>query len=1112
MRIGILGPLEMRDGAARPVEVSGQRLRTLLIRLAIDGGRTVTSERLIEDLWESSPPAAPGNALHTLVSRLRGAGGRDLVAAVAGGYRLTVPPGEIDAVEFERLVASARGLQDAGERAAVLRRALGLWRGPALAEVADAAFASATANRLEELRLTATEGRVEADLLLGEGSHLVAELEGLTTAYPLRERLRGQLMRALFAAGRQATALDVYEDTRRELAERLGVDPSPELAALHLAILRGELVSEPAPRPGPPVDRAPAQSPARTGARDPVEDAGAALRSPRRTNLPTALTSFVGREEECATVERLLRTARLVTLTGPGGAGKTRLAAEVTAGLVEESPDGVWLVPLAPVSSPADVPQAVLVAVGVPDVMRVGEPGGGVGSSVERLLDALENRRLVLVLDNCEHLLDAVARLAAQLLARAPQVRILATSREPLGITGETLCPVPSLPLPLPGEDPREALEHAAVRLFADRAAAVRPGFRVDAATAPLVVGICRALDGIPLAIELAAARMRSLTLRQISARLGNRFRLLSGGDRAALPRHQTLRAVVDWSWELLDDAERGVLRRLSVFAGGATPENAEQVCAPGGTGAPAPGGGPGPVVDGVDVVDVIASLIDKSLVMASGDGRGEDGDGEVRYHLLETVRAYATERLEESGEAASTRSAHAACFLALAERAEPELRRQDQLHWAMRLSAERDNYHAALGHVIETGDAATALRLLGALVWFWIICDYATEAGSWALAVRELVGDTPPPGLADAYAMCTYIAVLVATLSGDPEPDPETIRQAVAAALERVPERPRHPALFLVRPSSALLLGDLPEARQGLLEIIGHPDPWVQATAHVGLGHVALTEGRLDEAARELGQGYGQFKHLGERWGRNAAIGGLLELALIRGDGTEAVRLGEEAYDSATAEAGLEQCALVLIQLGRARAEAGDLARAREDIERGVSTAERLGEHGNAAAGLLALSDLARRTGDLPGAREPLLRALEVLGPRAERADQLRMVALTFSRLGCLAEQEDDLAAAAEWHAKAMATVHDRRVSDNGTLAAATEGLAALAAARGENERAAELLGTAHTLHGYRAARSLEVGRVTVTAASALGTEAFEAAYERGRRATVEHALALMP
>ncbi|MGW4892992.1 AfsR/SARP family transcriptional regulator [Kitasatospora sp. NPDC004240] len=1089
MRIGVLGPLEMWDGAGRPVEVRGRRLRALLIRLAIEGGGAVTSERLVEDLWGACPPAAPGNALHTLVSRLRGAGGRDLVAGAAGGYRLAVAPEAIDAGEFERLAASARALPAPAQRARVLREALALWRGPALADVADAAFAGPAVHRLQELRLSAVEERAAAELLLGGGGHLVAELEGLAAAHPLRERLRGQLMRALVAAGRRAAALQVYEDLRRELAERLGVDPSPELAALHLALLRGEQALAPTGEQAPPPAHAGPDSATTAGG----GAVGYAAPRPRRGNLPAALTAFVGREEDCASVGHLLRTARLVTLTGPGGVGKTRLASEVAARLVPHNPDGVWLVPLAPVDTSADVPRAVLAAVGIPDAMRMGEAADGTGA-VERLLDALENRHLVLVLDNCEHLLDAVAHLAARLLARAPHVRVLATGREALGITGERLHPVPPLPLPERDAGPREALEYAAVRLFAERAGAVRPGFRVDEATAPLVVGICRELDGIPLAIELAAARTRSLTPGQIAARLGDRFRLLTGGDRTALPRHRTLRAVVDWSWELLDDTERAVLRRLSVFAGGATPEHAERVCAP-------------KSADAADVPDVLASLIDKSLVTATGD----DGSGGVRYHLLETVRAYAAERLEESGEGARTRAAHAACLLALAERADPELRRRDQMAWAARLGAERDNHHAALRHAVDSGDAATALRLLGALAWYWIIGDHATEAGTWALAIRELAGEQAPPGLEDAYAMCTFIAVLVTTLGGDRPADPDGMRRAATTALAHLPERPRHPVLFLARPGCALLLGDLPRARRNLRELLPHPDPWLRATAHVGLGHLALNQGRLEEAATELGHGYRQLRNLGERWGRNTAIGGLLELALIRGDGPEAVRLGEEAHD-AGAGTGPQRCALVLVQLGRARAEVGDLAGARRDIEQGVRTAERLGQHSDAAAALLALSDLARRAGDLAAARGPLLRALELLGPRAERPDHRRMAALVLSRLGCLAEQEDDLAAAADRHARALAMAATLRTADHHTLATATEGLAALAAARGDNERAAELLGTAHTLHGYRAERSPEVGRATATATGALGARAFDAAYERGRRATVEQALALTP
>ncbi|WP_254897675.1 tetratricopeptide repeat protein [Kitasatospora sp. NA04385] len=737
---------------------------------------------------------------------------------------------------------------------------------------------------------------------------------------------------------------------------------------------------------------------------------------------------------------------------------------------------------LAPVASPAEVPQAVLQAVGVPDALRVGEPLVPLPSPVERLAQALEQRRLLLVLDNCEHLLDAAAALAAGLLSRAPHVRVLATSREPLGVTGESLCPVPSLPLP-EADDAEEAAGYPAVRLFADRAAAVRPGFRIDPGNAPLVVGICRALDGIPLAIELAAARTRSLTLRQVAERLGDRFRLLTGGDRAALPRHRTLRAVIDWSWELLDADERAVLAALSVFAGGATPEHAELVC--------------GPQAPGADVIEVVAALVDKSLVRAVGDGPG----GEVRYHLLETVRAYAAEKAAASGAAARTGDAHAACFLALAERAEPELRGPGQGRWTARLNAERDDLHAALGHLVASGDAAGALRLAGALVWFWTIGDHVGEAAGWASAVRELVGGQAPPGLADAYALCTTIAVLVPALGGEDGPDPANVRRAVATVLSHLPARPAHPVLPLVAAGCALLLDDRPAGLDGLRGLLDHPDPWTRATAHLGLGHLALDDGQLGLAAEQLDYGQRQFERIGDRWGRNAATGGLLELALIRGDGPAAVRLGEEAY-RAGADTGSDHCALVLVQLGRARAEAGDPDRGRQDVELAVRTAEKLGEHADAATGLLALSDLHRRTGDLDAARRPLLRALELLEPRSGRAELRRAAALVHGRLGCLAEQQHDLDAAARWHARALAALgadpHRR------TRAAIAEGLAAYAAATGAPVRAAELLGTARTLRGYLPAHAPDAARATTTATTALGPAAFAAAHERGRLETV--------
>ncbi len=745
VRIGILGPLELRDEAGQLVPLGGARLRALLIRLALAAGRTVPAERLATDLWDGDGPADAANALQALVSRLRSVAGRAMVEHHPGGYLLAVDPGQVDANMFERLVLAARAALAADDHTrgtTLLRQALGLWRGPALADVEEAAFAAGPIARLEELRLAATEDRIEADLALGHGAGLAPELEELVAAYPLRERLRGQLMRVLYLGGRQAEALAGYEDTRQLLASQLGVDPSPGLAAVHLAILRGD------PGLGRPAADRPAVG--RSGVGRPGVDwlAGGrpeVERRARRSNLPAQLTSFVGREEELNRVGKLLGESRLVTLTGPGGTGKTRLAVEVSARLTDQMPDGVWFVPLAPVRGALDVPQAVLSAISAPEAAWIADAAdpvlGAVLPPLDRLADVLATRELLLVLDNCEHLIGSVARLTGRVLAEAPGVRILATSREPIGVTGETLCPVPSLPLPpddaggaatggragsgTPGAaaadgaaaDGAAAMQYGAVRLLAERAAAVRPGFTVDQVSAEPVIRICRALDGNPLAIELAAARLRSLTPGQVASRLDDRFSLLTAGSRTALPRHQTLRAIVDWSWDLLSENERTVLRRLSVFSGGATPGAAELVC------------GPLPVADPGGLIDVIASLVDKSLVTATGEA-------EVRYRLLETVRAYAAERLAEAGEETQVRAAHARYFLGLAEQGEPQLRGADQLLWLARLSAEHDNFAAALRYAIGVRDAATGLRFVAALAWFWFMRDYEAEAAEWATAV----------------------------------------------------------------------------------------------------------------------------------------------------------------------------------------------------------------------------------------------------------------------------------------------------------------------------------------------------------------------------------------
>ncbi|MFI0454422.1 AfsR/SARP family transcriptional regulator [Actinomadura sp. 6N118] len=1110
MRIGILGPLEVWDETGRTVEVSGRRLRALLIRLAIEAGRAVSAERLLDDLWEGAPPAGGAGALQALVSRLRGAAGRDLVGYGPAGYRLAVEPAEIDAVAFERAVGAARRAHEPEPRADRLRDALDLWRGPALSDVLDAAFASREASRLGELRLSAIEDRVDAELALGRpAAPLVPELEALAEAHPLRERLRALLMRALYGAGRQADALELYEESRRELADRLGVDPSPELAAVHLAILRGEVT---------PRASVSAAADVRTTARTTNTTPGTTNTTSRTTgttslttdttphtidttprttnttlrttNLPSQLTSFVGREEESERLGKLLRDGRLVTLTGPGGAGKTRLATEAAAPFVAELPDGVWFVPLASVSDAGEVTQAVLTALGVVDVVRSAESRSTVRPA-DRLADFLAGKRMILVLDNCEHLIDAVAALVDRTLSDAPGVRVLATSREPLGITGEALCPVPSLPLPPAGSDADEAMRYASVRLFADRASAARPGFAVDDASAPQVVAICRELDGIPLAIELAAARLRSLTPTQIADRLGDRFRLLTGGSRTALPRHRTLRAVVDWSWDLLDDDERTVLRRLSVFAGGATPDGVARVCAP------------GQLTD--DVIDVVAALIDKSLVLA-------DGHAEVRYRLLETVRAYAAERLEEAGEGDRIRSAHAAYFLELAERAEPELRRADQLLWMNRLTAERDNCSAAFRHIIETRDVTTGLRLVAALVWFWVMRDLEMEAGTWAVPVVDIAGDTAPPGLEEQYAMVKCAASLMNEMSSGRGPTVENMRKALDVILAVVPEEPRHPALVLARGAGTLLTGDLVAAERGIRDVYDHPDPWIRAMARVGLGVMASNDGDVERAGAELGAGLAAFRELGDRWGMMTALSGVMQVALARGDAEEAVRLGEEAYGYAAEGVSPEQGGTVLLLVARARAETGDVARARAETERAIADMERIGEYADAANGYLNLSELARREGDLATTRLLLERARELVEPRADRADVRSVCARTFSHLGRLAEQEGDLETAARFHTRALSDIAESVLVGSPTLAEIVEGVAALDAARGDHERAAELLGAAHSLRGYKDRWSIDATRVTSAAIGALGENAFAEAYDRGRAIPREDVLAVVP
>ncbi|MFF2778715.1 BTAD domain-containing putative transcriptional regulator [Streptomyces sp. NPDC058052] len=753
MRYLLLGTTEALGPDGTPLPLGGARLRALLAALALRGGRAVPVRELVDDVYGDEPPADAPAALQALVARLRRVLGREAVEATPGpGYRLVAGPQDIDLYVFERRAAEAGALLDAGDpgtAAALLRDALGLFRGPALADLPGPAGVRPEAQRLAALRR-----RVEADLRRGAADGLVPELTELTVTHPYDEGFHAQLVRALRAEGRHADALAAYETARRTLADGLGTDPGPELTALHrelLAPAAPAAARRPAPAPAParaPVplpDAPPAQDapPAPTPLPAPAPaHAPAPAPAPETGNIRPRLTSFVGREPELAALRDDLGRSRLVTLTGPGGSGKTRLAEETARQVAGAH---AWIAELAPLDDPGALPGAVLSALRLREINLITRDGTALQDDpTAHLVEHLAHRPgLLLVLDNCEHLIDAAAALAEALLAHCPGLRILATSREPLGVPGETVRPVEPLP-PAPAH-----------RLFTERARAVRPSFDEEQAHAPATVTpateatapateatatdpdavaeICRRLDGLPLAIELAAARLRLLTPRQIADRLDDRFRLLTSGARTLLPRQQTLRAVVDWSWDLLDPAERTLLRRVSVFTGGWDLPAAEAVDAP------VPEGG-------TDTLTTLGALIDKSLVVAA-----PTDDGTMRYRLLETIHEYAAERAAETPELlAAAEAAHTAHFTALAEEAEPRLRSGEQLPWIDRLERDLDNIRAVLHRtLVAAPDELAGLRLVLAMGWFWWLRNYRPEGLAWtrrALALGEDPDDPADP------------------------------------------------------------------------------------------------------------------------------------------------------------------------------------------------------------------------------------------------------------------------------------------------------------------------------------------------------------------------------
>jgi predicted ATPase/DNA-binding SARP family transcriptional activator len=1038
VQIGLLGPFEVRADDGVFAEVPGARLRCLLIALALEPGHVVQKATLVDWIWGERPPSDAANALQRLASRLRKALPEGLIEGQPGGYRLTLAPDAVDALRFERLLAQARQEEGPG-RVRLLREALALWRGAALQDVAleDSQAFDAAVTRLEGLRLTAMEDRFEAEVSLGHGAEVIAELTDAVAAHPMRERLVAALMRAQVAAGRDAEALLTYERTREALAEALGADPSPELSALHVALLRGEL-----------------------GRRE----------KNRKTNMRAELTSFVGRDDDVAAIRELITEHRLTTLVGPGGSGKTRLATESARTLTGDLPDGIWLVELAAIGADGDVAQAALAGLGLRDALLGAAPSA---DAADGLIAAIREREALLILDNCEHVIEAAAKFADRVLGECRRLRILATSREPLGITGEAMWLVEPLALPEGDASPGEIASSPAVRLLRDRAGAVRKDLGADAQTLSAMARICRALDGMPLAIELAAARLRTMSIEQLADRLDDRFRLLTGGSRTALPRHQTLRAVVDWSWALLTDAERIMLRRLSVFLGGASLEAAERVCAD------------GEQVEPEQVLDLLTALTEKSLLLA-------EGGSAPRYRMTGTIREYAGQRLAEAGESDLTRHAHLAYFTELTETAEPHLRRAEQLEWLARLEAEHDNIVSAMRGALAAGEAHAAMRLAAGAGWYWWLGGHKAEGTELITAAANMPGKVPDDIRALVYALIVHFV-------SDGRSDEHQIAEWVHRA-HRYSQRSqrRHPSLEIVAALERMMQG--PDAfLTAFVPLLDDEDPWVRALArlHVGKAQIALGQGGRDADAY-LETALAEFRALGERFGISFALTELADRITVRGEFAGACEYYEQAIAVLTETGAVEdvirkrsQQAQLYWLLGDKESSAAALAEAQRYAER-VTWPDALAE--------LAFSkaELARWDGNAAEARRQLGLAATMLGDAAERAN---IRALTHDLLGYLA---DDLIQARTHHAAACQAAAE--VGYAPLLAKALVGVADLALRLGQDEQAVRLLAASVGVQGLPDRSRPDATRIERTARSRLGDARIAEAAREGTQASWSH------
>jgi predicted ATPase/DNA-binding SARP family transcriptional activator len=957
LEIRLLGPFEVL-ARGTTADVGGSKRQALLAMLALRQGRVVDVDALVDGLWGEELPAAPRNALHHHIARLRAALGEESIVGSADGYALK--GAYVDAVRFEELLAETRSAFRESEvlaAADAVASALALWRGPALQGLTGTAWSSAEARRLETLHVDALEEDFEVRLALGEHRELAPALRSALADNPFRERLWGQLMLALYRSGRQADALETFQEARRVLADELGLEPGPELRRLQEAIL----------------------------AHDPAIAAAPVARR-RRGNLPAPSTSFVGREDELGEITALLHEHRLVTLIGPPGVGKSRLAVETTRSLEHEFPDGIWLVDFARAGG---APDAVRLLAHVVDV-RGSDPLARVSS---RLRDA----SVLVVLDACEHVLEEAARIASTLLAECPQVRIMGTSREALHVAGEVRIPV-------------APLRSAAVELFLERARAARPGFEPDAEAVAQAAEIARRVDGLPLAIELAAARVNVLGLTELVSILERRAALLRDSP-ASDPSRTALQELVEWSYDLLHGDEKTLLQELAVHRGGASLPSLAAVAATHG-------------LNEATVAYLVSALVDKSIVSASFAG------GAARYDMLDTVREYVLERLAESGGLAPARGAHAEYFAALAEEARGELRGPEWLRWQRRLELENDNLWAALEYAEEAPDPAVASRL-GTLGWYFALAERVSDGRRFLeLALSVTRDDAPVEFRIELLASLCFLA----TEELDLDPALEAGERALAlAASAAAPKQ-----LGLAQLTLALALAHSGDERAdamaqdacATLEAAG--DDWGAAAS--GLIR-ATSAARSADVATVAAMGAMVLRHSDAIEYDAFRVPGLLLEAWVaerQRDGAAAVDGYRRAHElGARIEFG-DHAAFALSALGSSALANGGLREAEELQQQALATAEAADATWVAAHARVQLARIAAATGDADGAESLYRRVLEWAQlKRPHEARESLFLALagspaTAALLGLaeLAEARGDTAAANEFRGRTGLTL----------------------------------------------------------------------------------------